>query len=249
MTTVLLNTLLFAVSGEEVFKAKCASCHQYYIPQNKIIATAEHNNTDLNLTAPTLTEMSFMLKDQVGDRKTDSEGQKFQIEDWLTGYLADPSKEKGVIPKKFTRFFGKMPDMKGQLNEDDIEALADFMYEYAEKMMRRHGVRRYSYDAAKQIAKKEGKIILIEGYIPYCRWCIRMDREVMVEPEVKAVLNKRFVLVKMNLLTQKLPLGMKRLGTPYFYFIGSDGKTVIDTVEGFGNKEEFLELLKSIAAH
>lgn len=73
-----------------------------------------------------------------------------------------------------------------------------------------------------------------------------MDREVMVEPEVKAMLNKYFVFTKVNLITQKLPLGIKRLGTPSFYFIASNGKEVIDTVEGFGNKKEFLQLLQEI---
>ena len=73
-----------------------------------------------------------------------------------------------------------------------------------------------------------------------------MDREVMVEPEIREFLDKSFVVVKTNVITEKLPLGMKSLGTPSFYFIKSDGKTIIDQLNGYGNKEEFLELLKSI---
>jgi len=68
----------------------------------------------------------------------------------------------------------------------------------------------------------------------------------MVEPEVKAALNKDFVLVKMNLLVEKLPLGMKRLGTPSFYFIDAKNEKVIDMLEGTGTVEEFLSLLESI---
>jgi len=113
-------------------------------------------------------------------------------------------------------------------------------------MMIEHGVKRYSYEEALKLARKEGKIIMIEGYIPYCRFCMRMDREVMVEPVVKEALNKDFLLVKKNLLIEKLPLGMKRLGTPSFYFISSDGKEIIDMIEGFGTIDEFLELLKSV---
>ncbi|MCF6207336.1 MAG: hypothetical protein L3J47_10665, partial [Sulfurovum sp.] len=73
-----------------------------------------------------------------------------------------------------------------------------------------------------------------------------MDRNVMVEPEVKAALEKDFVLVKKNLLIEKLPLGMKRLGTPSFYFIRSDGKNILEMVEGTGTIEEFLQLLQSV---
>jgi len=243
---LLASSMLFAFSGEEVFKTKCASCHTpYYIPQSKLNINYQHNNKDLNLSAPTLTELSFRLKDQVGDRTTDAEGQKFEIEEWLTAFLKDPSSNKKSILKKETRkVFGDMPPV--EVDEDEVEALADFMYDYAEKMMVKHGVKRYSYEDALKKAKAEGKIVLIEGYIPFCRGCIWMDRNVMVEPEVKVALNKDFVLVKMNLLVEKLPLGMKRLGTPSFYFIDAKNEKVIDMLEGTGTVEEFLSLLESI---
>jgi thioredoxin-related protein len=243
---IVFNSLLFALSGETVFAKKCASCHQYYIPQNEIIANAKNNNADLNLTAPTLTEISFMLKDQVGDRTLDPEGQKFQIEEWLADYLDDPTKEKGVIPDEFTRFFKPMPSMKGKLSEEEIEALTDFIYGYSEKMTVEHSVERHSYEEAAKIAKARKKIIIIEGFIPFCRGCIRMDREVMVEKRVKEALDKDFVFVKKNLLTEKLPLGIKRLGTPSFYFIDSEGKKVLEMVQGFGTADEFLELLANV---
>ncbi len=244
--TLLFTTMLFAVSGEEVFSGKCASCHDYYIPQSRLNLNYEHNNTELKLKAPTLTELSFRLKDQVGDRTTDAEGQKFEIEEFLSDYLNNPNKEKSVLRKEIRHIFPVMPSMKGKLNEDEAEALADYMYEYAEKMMMLHGVKRHNYNEALEIAKKEKKIILIEGFIPFCRGCMKMDREVMVETKVKEALNKDFVFVKKNLLIEKLPLRMKRLGTPSFYFINSTGKKVIDMLQGTGTVEEFLELLKNI---
>lgn len=246
ITAVIIgSSLLFAVSGEEVFKKKCASCHEPYIPQSKLNENYEHNNTLLRLKAPTLTELSFRLKDQVGDRMIDAEGQKFQIEEWLAQFLKDPTAQtKSILPKRVRAVYGTMPSIT--VNEDEIEALADYMYEYAEKMMIAHGVKRYSYEDALKKAKTEGKIVLIEGYLPYCRHCIRMDRNVMVEPMVKEVLDKDFVLVKMNLLIEKLPLGMKRLGTPSFYFIDPRDPKVIDMFEGEGTVDEFIDLLKSI---
>ena len=243
---VLLNTFLFALSGKEVFKAKCASCHQYYIPQSRLNLNYKHANRDLNLSAPTLTELSFRLKDQVGDRTTDAEGQTFEIEDYLTKFLKDPQAFETILPKETRAVFPPMPPV--EVNEDEAEALASYLYEYAEKMMIEHGVKRHTFDEALKIASQEKKIILIEGYLPYCRGCIWMDRNVMVEPEVKQALNKDFVLVKMNLLIEKLPLGMKRLGTPSFYFIALDGKTILDMMEGTGTVDEFLEMLEAMKA-
>ena len=245
MTVILfLNSLLFAVSGGEVFKEKCASCHNSYIPQHTLNSNYQHHNSELKLKAPTLTELSFRLKDQVGDRTSDAEGQIFEIEAFLSGFLKHPEQTKTILPKNVREVFPQMP--KVQLSEEEEEALAKFMYAYAEKCMREQGVNRYPYDQALTLAHQEGKIVLIEGFLPYCRGCIWMDRNVMVEPEVKAALNKDFVLVKMNLLTEKLPLGIKRLGTPSFYFIDPKRKKVIDMFEGTGNVEAFLSLLKSI---
>ena len=240
-----MGTVLFALSGAEVFEKKCASCHDYYIPQSRLNINYEHNNTDLKLKAPTLTELSFRLKDQVGDRTTDAEGQKFEIEAFLTAFLKDPASNKKSILKKQTRkVFGEMPPV--QVDEDEAEVLADFMYDYAEQMMIKHSVKRYGYEEALKKAKAEGKIVLIEGYIPFCRGCIWMDRNVMVEQVVKEALNRDFVLVKMNLLIEKLPLGIKRLGTPSFYFIDKEGKKVLEMVEGTGTVDEFLMLLKGV---
>jgi len=245
MMILLLGSSLLAMSGAEVFQKKCASCHDYYIPQSMLNRNYQADNQELNLTAPTLTELSFRLKDQVGDRKADAQGQKFEIEAFLETFLKNPAaRQKSILPRHVRKQFGTMPPV--DVSEDEIELLADFIYEYAEQMMRQHGVKRYSYKEALQKAKAERKIILIEGFIPYCRGCIWMDRNVMVEPEVKEALNKDFLLVKMNLLTEKLPLGIKRLGTPSFYFIDSDGTKVIDMLEGRGTVEEFLELLRTI---
>ncbi len=238
-------TANWALEGEKVFAQKCAVCHKhYYIPQSKLERNYRNYNMDLNLNAPTLTELSFRLKDQVGDRTLDAEGQKFEIEEYLTKFLQNPSAFPTILPKKVKELFGTMPPVP--VTEEEVEALADFMYDYAEKMMIEHGVKRYSYEEALKKAKKENKIIMIEGYLPYCRGCIWMDRNVMVEPKVKEALNKDFLLVKKNLLTEKLPLGIKRLGTPSFYFIDSDGKTILEMVEGTGTVEEFLSLLKSV---
>ena len=231
-------------SGEAIFEKRCASCHVRYIPQLKLNANYAHNNRDLNLSAPTLTELSFLLKARIGDRKGDRESQLLDIEDFIERYLADPKPENAVLDPVIQRLFASHPVLK--LSEEEGEALASFIYDFGEKMMVVHGVKRYGLKEAFRRAKETGKIILIEGYLPFCRWCIKMDREVMVEPEVKAMLNKYFVFTKVNLITQKLPLGIKRLGTPSFYFIASNGKEVIDTVEGFGNKKEFLQLLQEI---
>jgi len=243
--TVMFGSLLFSFdNAEKFFKVECGSCHIDYIPQSKLIENYEHNNSDLNLTAPTLTELSFRLREQVGDRRADKETQVMEIEDFLLDYVNHPKLKKSILRKKLLRQFKIMPEQN--LTEDDAELLSEYMFDFSENMIVKHSVKRYSYEDALVKAKKENKIVLLEGYITSCRGCIKMDREVFVEDEVKRALDKNFVLVKQNVLAKKLPLGLESLGTPAFYFISNDGKHLIDGQQGTGNVEEFLDMLSLI---
>ena len=226
---------LFASEGAELFDSHCASCHSYYIPMSQVITNAEQNNTLLHLKAPTLNQLSFGVRLNVGDRKADEEAQRLEVEEFIASYIASPQREKSVLPKELTHFYLNMPAMQNVLDEDQIEELSTFMFEYGEAMIEAHSVKTYTFEEAAKIAREQNKIIMIRGVLPFCKWCIKMDREVMVEPEIREFLDKSFVVVKTNVITEKLPLGMK-----------SDGKTIIDQLNGYGNKEEFLELLKSI---
>ena len=246
---ILLSATLFALSGEAIFEEKCSSCHASYIPQNQLISNFfEHNNTVLKLKAPTLNQLSFSLKDDIAGRKGDAESQKMVVEEYIEAYLDDPSKLRGVVSWRITQYFDKMPSMKGELSEDELEAVSEYIFDYMEDMITKYSAKTYSVEEAMQIAKKEGKIVAIKGYMPYCSWCLKMDREVLVEQKVKDIMEKDFVFAKVNVLTEKLPLGMKRLSTPSFYFIDSDGKTILDMVAGSGTIEEFVSLLESMKA-
>lgn len=245
ISIMLFTQWAFALSGEQIFKDKCLSCHVYYISENTLIKNfSEYNNTKLNLVAPTLNQLSFALKHKIGDKKNDAESQQFEIENYMNDYFEHPDKKKSLLSYDINRFFKQMPKMK--LNEDEIEALSIYIYEYAEKMITQHSTKLYEFQEALKIAKEENKIILLYGYLPYCGYCIKMDTRVMVEPIVKKILDRDFVLVKMNVAMEKLPLGLKRLMTPSFYFIDSDGKTLLDTAEGYGEAKDFLELLDFI---
>ncbi|MGC9351184.1 MAG: thioredoxin family protein [Sulfurovum sp.] len=237
---------LFASEGAELFDKHCASCHSDYQPMSRVIANAEQNNTLLHLKAPTLNQLSFGVRLNVGDRKADEESQRMEVEEFIASYIAAPQREQSVLPQALTHFYPDMPSMQNLLDEEQIEALSSFIFEYGEEMIKAHSAKVYTFEEAVKVAKEQKKIIMIRGVLPYCKWCIKMDREVMVEPEVRKVLDNSFVVVKTNVVTEKLPLGMVSLGTPSFYCIKSDGETILDQLNGYGNKEEFLALLEKI---
>lgn len=54
------------------------------------------------------------------------------------------------------------------------------------------------FEDALSTAKKDDKIILVSFYTDWCGWCKKMDRETYSDAEIKNMLNKDFVSVKIN---------------------------------------------------
>ncbi len=239
-------TPIFANSAKDIFDTKCLSCHSYYIDKQKLNDNFDKNNTILSLKAPTLNQLSFILKDQVGDRMIDEEAHRMELEEFIDEYIKNPNQKNSKITKYIYKFFKNSPCFDGNISDEEVELLSNYIYDYGEEMIVKNSVDRFSYEDALKKAQKENKIILIEGFIPYCRGCIKMDQEVMVNPKVKDALNKNFVFVKKNAILEKFPLGIKSLGTPAFYFIDANGSKVLEKVQGIGDVEEFLDLLGSV---
>ena len=56
-------------SGEKIFENKCMECHQKSMPIPLLMKNfIEENNKTLNLKAPTGNEISFRLKQQIGNK-------------------------------------------------------------------------------------------------------------------------------------------------------------------------------------
>ncbi len=243
---LLITSQIFAQNAKEIFDDKCLSCHSHYIDKQKLNENFDKNNTILSLKAPTLNQLSFILKDQVGDRMIDEEAHRMELEEFIDDYIKNPSQKNSKITKHIYKFFKNSPCFDGNISDEEIELISNYIYDYGEEMIIKNSVKRFNYEDALKKAQKENKIIIIEGFIPYCRGCIKMDQEVMVNPKVKEALNKNFVFVKKNAILEKFPLGIKSLGTPSFYFIDKSGSKVLNKVQGTGNVEEFLELLNSV---
>jgi thioredoxin-related protein len=209
-----------------------------------LLENIEQDNELLKLKAPTIDELSYALKQRVGDRANDEESHKFEIEDFIGEYLSSPDLNRSILPYDIKSLYKTMPKLI--LSDDELEAVSEFIYYYSEDMIKKLSVKRYSLKKAFKKAKEKNKIILIEGFLPYCKGCIKMDREVFVDEDVKKALDKDFVFTKINALTQKFPLGIKSMGTPSYYFIDSSGTKVLKKIHGTGDKKEFLELLKSV---
>lgn len=244
LSIFLCASLLFGAEGKEVYEKKCASCHQGFISMSKLKENfLDHNNSLLKLAAPTLNQLSYRLKQRIGDPKGDSEIHRMEVSAFISDYVLNPDREKSLCLTDVMQHFETMPSLKGQVTEDELEEVSNFIYEYDTKMIKEKSVQYEGFDKALEKAEKEDKIIMIKVMTKECHFCRKMDAEVMIEEEVIQALEKDFVSVEVDVSTTILPLGLKADMTPSFIFIDKKGK-VISNIPGSWNKEDFLDILK-----
>jgi len=245
LSSVLLFTLLLvADEGTEVYKKKCASCHQLYIPASKLIENfMEQNNTILKLTSPTINQIVFRLKNRIGDPKGDKEIHKMEVDSFVADYLMNPDKSKSVCLPKILKYFKTMPSMKGKISVEEIEAVSTFLYEYNPDDYIEDKAVTVAYEKALKIAKAEDKIILIKLTREHCHFCKKMEREVFSEEEVNRAIKKDFTMVELDIGKEGLPLNLKKGMTPTFIFVTKNEK-IMGKIPGAWTKKDFLEILK-----
>ncbi len=247
---ILTLSILFCIglfaSGKSIYKTKCSSCHVGYIPMGKLKENfVEYNNTKLHLKAPAINQLSFRLKQKIGDPKGDEDFHMMEVVSFIQSYLYAPDKSKSVCMKEVLDAFDTMPSMKGKITEEEIEAVGEYIYNYDARMLEKHSVKYHKFDQALQKAKKEHKIIMIKATSEFCHYCKQMDREVLADDEVLEVLHKSFIAVSVDVYKEKLPLNLSFTVTPTYFFIDSNKKLLLK-VPGAFDKEDFLHILQKV---
>ena len=239
---------LFADRGEDVYNKICSQCHQLYIPNDQLVKNFfESNNTLLKLKAPTISQISYSMKQKIGDPREDADIQKMEVSAFIADYIIYPNKQKSVLNPRIGKYFKTMPSLKGKLTTEDIEAISNFVYDYDAKIHEEKNVKDISFDKALEQAKKEDKIIIIKATAPHCRYCAKMDREVLIDKNIVNLLKKEFIMVSVDLSKDVLPLDLSVSMTPTFFFIFPEknkDKVKIKRIPGAWSKEDFLDILK-----
>ena len=242
MCLCILN--IFASEGKDLYEKKCASCHKEFISMDTLKKNyLDHNNTLLKLTAPTINQLSYRLKQRIGDPKGDNDMHRMEVSAFISDYVYNPDIGKSVCLPDVMKHFKTMPSLKGKVSEDELEEINTFIYEYDEKIVKEMSVKYEGFDEALKRAKKEKKIIMIKAMTEDCHYCRKMEREVMIEKEVTDVLKKDFITVKVDVSKMKLPLGIKSELTPAFIFVDEESKVLMN-IPGAWDKTDFLLLLE-----
>ena len=236
--------IICASTGKEVYEKKCASCHKEYISMGALKKNyLDHNNTLLKLTAPTINQLSYRLKQRIGNPKGDKDMHRMEVSAFISDYVYHPDRDKSVCLDDVMQHFKTMPSLKGKVTKDELEEVNAFIYEYDEKAVKEKSVKYEGFDEALKRAKKEHKIIMIKAMSEDCHYCRKMEREVMIEKDVTDVLKKDFITVMVDVSKMKLPLGLKAEVTPTFIFVNEEAKVLMN-IPGAWNKADFTFLLE-----
>ena len=115
-----------------------------------------------------------------------------------------------------------------------------------------------SYNEGLALAEKENKYILIDFYTDWCVYCKKMDDETYSKEEVKKIINKNFVVVKVNaesnskvmengeeITERELAKLYQVTGYPTTWFLESDHSRVAP-LPGYVTTEQFIPVLNYI---
>jgi len=99
-------------------------------------------------------------------------------------------------------------------------------------------------DKAKELAKKENKIIMMEITQPGCPACEYMEFVVFEDALIEKEISEHFISVEYD--KQKVPDGYRVFGTPTIYFLDADGMQFTSAQIGAANVKKFMKKLKSV---
>jgi len=128
----------------------------------------------------------------------------------------------------------------------------------ADESPKKEGITWVKYDEGLKIAAKLDKMIFIDFYTNWCKFCHKMDRETFSDKEVIDYFNENFIGVKINgesKTKMKLPEGefsgkeLARMfgvrGYPTYWFLKSNGEK-INFISGYAPPQKFLPVLRFV---
>jgi len=113
------------VDGEKVFDKACASCHI------KMITEEETKKVFKTLKAPPMVEVSGQLKNNIKIvEDIDDEIHRAVVIAFIKDYVMYPHLDKSMCHAMALERFDLMPSMKGKLSEDELNAVAAWVYDF-----------------------------------------------------------------------------------------------------------------------
>lgn len=103
----------------------------------------------------------------------------------------------------------------------------------------------YSYNTALQKAQKEDKDVMMMYSAVWCPECNYMKEVVFKEKELSSYIQKKYIVLFLDIQKDKLPEGFNYIGIPTFFFIDKNGQEKNKFIGG-EKANKFLTKLKAL---
>lgn len=110
---LVITSLLFASTGENIYNEKCVSCHQ----MKNMMNMSQMNN----MKAPAMQMISMRLKMMTETRK--------DFVDFVKDYIQNPSQAKGYCMPMAYANFGTMPPIGNDMSEEERDTVAQWLHD------------------------------------------------------------------------------------------------------------------------
>jgi len=96
---------------------------------------------------------------------------------------------------------------------------------------------------------EDKKLVMLFVKLEHCSWCKKMEKEVFLDKDVQAILQKQFVIKEVLYGSDGLPDFIKPKHFPTTYVLSIDGSKVVDSLAGYREKEKFLKFFSGTYAY
>ncbi len=113
------------VDGEQVFEKVCASCHI------KMITKEETKKIFKTVKAPPMVEVSNQLKNNIKIvDDIDDDMHRAVVIAFIKDYVIYPHMDKAMCDAMALEKFDLMPSLKGKMSEEELNAVAAWVYDF-----------------------------------------------------------------------------------------------------------------------
>jgi len=110
-------------AGQKIFDETCSACHIEILDKKTALDTFQ------TLKAPPMNEVAQQLKSNIIIKDDDDDVHRAVVIAFIKDYIKYPELAKTMCNPGAVDKFGVMPSQKTQLNEDDINTIATWLYD------------------------------------------------------------------------------------------------------------------------